>query len=48
MRGKMALASEEVIATVSVALVIKFQLASTALTVRLKAVPAAWTVGVPV
>ena len=38
--GKMALESEELIATVSVALVIRFQLASTALTVTLKAVAA--------
>src|ERR1051326_6157313 len=44
----MALLSEEVMATVSLALVARFQLASTALTVRLNAVPALWAVGVPV
>ena len=38
--GKLAFASEDVMATVSVALVIGFQLASTALTVTLKAAPA--------
>ena len=42
-----ALASVEVMATVSLVLT-KFQLASTALTVMLKAVPAAWATGVPV
>src|SRR6266851_4099497 len=46
--GRAALASEEVIAAVSVALVIRFQFASTALTVTLNAVPAVWAVGVPV
>src|ERR1043166_2934270 len=45
--GSVALLSLEVIATVSFVL-IKFQFASTALTVTLKAVPAAWVVGVPV
>src|SRR5258707_1217699 len=35
-------------ATVSVALVIGFQLASTALTTTLKAAPAVWVAGVPV
>ena len=39
--GKTALVSDEVIPTVSVTLVIRFQFASTALTVTLKAVPAA-------
>src|SRR5216683_2721813 len=48
LEGRTALASEEVIAAVSVALVIRFQLASTALTVTLNAVPAVWAVGVPV
>ena len=38
--GKTALASEDVIRAVSVTVLIKFQLASTALTVTLKAVPA--------
>jgi len=38
--GKLALVSEDVMATVSVALVIGFQLASTELTVTLKAAPA--------
>src|SRR5260370_23624225 len=45
--GRTAFASEEVIAAVSVALVIRFQFASTALTVILNAVPAVWAVGVP-
>src|SRR5919197_4707541 len=45
--GNVALASLEVMPTVSV-LLTKFQLASTALTVTLKAVPAVWAVGVPV
>ena len=38
--GSVALLSEEVIPTVSLILVTRFQLASTALTVRFKAVPA--------
>ena len=38
--GKVALLSDEVIPTVSVSALIRFQLASTALTVTLKAVPA--------
>src|SRR6266550_2035859 len=46
--GSTALLSDEVIATVSVAFVITFQLASTALTVTLNAVPAVWAVGEPV
>src|SRR5437867_4993452 len=47
--GKVALESEdEVIPTVSVTFVSKFQFASTALTVTLKAVPAICAVGVPV
>src|SRR5438876_3069480 len=46
--GRKAFESEEVIPTVSLTLVTKFQLASTALTVTLKALPAAWAVGVPV
>src|SRR6266849_4859464 len=48
LEGRTAFASEEVIAAVSVALVIRFQFASTALTVTLNAVPAVWAVGVPV
>src|SRR5256885_2053468 len=46
--GKMALASEEVMPAVSVMLVTRFQLASTALTVTLKAAPAVCAVGAPV
>src|SRR5216683_447638 len=46
--GRTALASEEVIAAVSVALVIRFQFASTALTVTVNDVPAVWPMGVPV
>src|SRR5205823_1741808 len=46
--GSVALASLEVIPTVSVAVVTVFQLASTALTVRLKGVAAVCAVGVPV
>src|SRR5262249_43202099 len=46
--GKVALASDEVIATVSMTLETTFQFASTALTVTLKAVPPAWVAGVPV
>src|SRR5438046_2384980 len=46
--GRAALRSDEVIATVSVTLVSGFQLASTALTVTLKAVPAVCAIGVPV
>src|SRR5438876_219720 len=45
--GKMALVSDEVSPTVSVALVTRFQLASTPLTVTLKAVPAVCAVGAP-
>src|SRR5262249_55955521 len=45
--GRTALASLEVIATVSLVL-IKFQFASTELTVTLKAVPAVCALGVPV
>src|SRR2546427_2575995 len=44
--GKVALASLEVMPTVCVLLTM-FQLASTALTVALNAVPAPWAVGVP-
>src|SRR6185369_472277 len=46
--GKVALASEELISTVSVTLAIKFQLASTALTVTLNGALATWVMGVPV
>ncbi len=46
--GNPALLSEELMATESVALVTAFQLASTPLTVTLKAVPTVWAVGVPV
>ena len=46
--GKIALLSLEVIPTVSVDVLTRFQLASTALTVTLKPVPAVWAVGVPV
>src|SRR5215471_15787887 len=45
--GKVALASLEVTATVSLVLT-TFQLASTALTVTLNAVPAVWPEGAPV
>src|SRR6266542_831370 len=46
--GSAALASEDVIPIMSVTVVTRFQFASTALTVTLKAVPAFWAVGVPV
>src|SRR5438034_248639 len=46
--GKLALLSVELKPTASVTLVTRFQLASTALTVRLKAAPAVWVLGVPV
>src|SRR5215813_3755559 len=46
--GNTALVSLELIATVSVTFVRRFQLASTALTVTLNAVPATWPLGVPV
>src|SRR5439155_658510 len=46
--GKPALLSEDVIPTTSVAVGARFQLASTALTITLNAVPAVWAVGVPV
>src|SRR5439155_7555706 len=46
--GKVAMLSDDVIPTVSVTFVTTFQLASTALTVRLKAVPAVVAPGVPV
>src|SRR6266581_7003428 len=46
--GKTALVSEAVSLTVSVTVLIKFQFASTALTVTMKAVPAVWAIGVPV
>jgi hypothetical protein len=46
--GRAALASEEVIPTVSVTVVTVFQLASTALTVTLNGVPEVCAVGVPV
>src|SRR6266566_608573 len=45
--GSVALASDEVRPAVSVAVVTRFQLASTALTVTLKAVPAVWAAEVP-
>src|SRR2546422_1006692 len=45
--GSVALLSEEVMATMSATLFTRFQFASTALTVTLKAVPAACAVGVP-
>src|SRR5205814_9778852 len=45
--GRSALVSDEVMATESMALVIKFQLASTALTVTLKARPAVADAGGP-
>src|SRR6266404_4182611 len=44
--GKVALRSEEVIPTVSFVFT-RFQLASTALTVTLKALPAVWADGAP-
>src|SRR5262245_1466986 len=46
--GSVAFASDDVIPTVSATVVTGFQLASTALTVTLKGVPATWAVGVPV
>src|SRR5947207_791116 len=46
--GRAAFASVELMLTVSLAVLITFQLASTAFTVRLKTVPAVCTVGVPV
>src|SRR5206468_3998931 len=46
--GSVALLSEEVMPAVSVTVLTRFQLASTALTVTVNAVPAAWAVGVPV
>src|ERR1041384_1229146 len=46
--GKLALASEELIPAESVAVFTRFQFASTAFTVTLKAVPAFWATGVPV
>src|SRR5438045_1601090 len=46
--GTVALLSEELRLTASVILVTRFQLASTALTVRLKAAPAVCVLGVPV
>src|SRR5439155_16448074 len=45
--GKTALLSDEVIRTVSVAFVVRFQLASTELTVTLNGVSAVWAVTVP-
>jgi len=45
--GRTAFESEDVIATVSFEL-IRFQFASTALTVMLKPVPAVWVVAVPI
>src|SRR3989454_5767998 len=45
--GRTALLSEEVIPTMSVTFVIRFQLASTALTVTVNAVPAVWAAGEP-
>ena len=46
--GRVALASVEVMPAVSVIVLTRFQLASTALTVTLKALPAVWAEGVPV
>src|SRR5260370_21014538 len=46
--GRPAFASDEVMPTASVALVSRFQLASTALTVTLKAVPAVCAMAAPV
>src|SRR6059036_862746 len=46
--GKVAVGSLEVIPTVSVTLVTKFQFASTARAETVKAVPAVWFVGAPV
>ena len=46
--GKLALLSEALIPTMSVTVLTGFQLASTALTVTVKALPAAWFAGVPV
>src|SRR5438046_6503997 len=46
--GNTAFGSEEVIATVSLTLVTRFQLPSTAFTKTVKGVPAVWAVGVPV
>ncbi len=46
--GSAALLSEAVMLMVSLMLLTTFQLASTALSVMLKAVPAVWAVGVPV
>src|SRR5438477_231520 len=46
--GNVAFTSLEVIPTVSVIVLTRFQLASTALTVTVKGVPAVWAVGVPV
>src|SRR5947207_2807839 len=46
--GKTALASLELMLTVSVTLVIRFQFASTARTVVVNAAPAVWANGVPV
>ena len=45
--GKIALVSDEVIATVSRTPLTRFQFASTAFTVTLKAVPSFWVFGVP-
>src|SRR5260370_3965689 len=46
--GKLALLSEALIPTVALALVTKFQLASTALTVTVNGLPAVWLLGKPV
>ena len=46
--GRTALVSEEVIRTVSATVLMRFQVASTALTVTLNAVPAVCALGVPV
>ena len=46
--GRVALVSDEVIPTVSVAVVTTFQLASTPFTVTVNCVPAACAVGLPV
>src|SRR5713101_2789819 len=46
--GRAALASDEVMPMISTALEIKFQLASTALTVTLNGAPAVWVMALPV
>src|SRR6266516_4660545 len=46
--GRVALLSDEVIPSVLLTLLTRFQLSSTALTVTLKGAPADWAAGVPV